>query len=751
MGILDNFLPEDADTRNSLGSGLGALGLALASSPNNAPFQNLPQAFAIMGQQQKSGMTKSALKALLMQAGYTDAEADKLSSSEGVAKMAIQQKQQQKLLSDDGEPPAIGSLPSAGAVPSMSPAAPAGPAAGVSLNGDKSDKAKAVYDGLIQRGLSPVLAAGMTGNIDAESGFNPGAVGDKGTAFGYHQVRADRYDNLNAIAKARGVAWNDHDAQLDNIAAEFNGKDGGMLKARRLIEADPNMTPEKAAAIIAQYGERPAASALAESLPRRTGTAAMVYSRFGQGSAPTQVADASGGVPTVPVARAPLGAPRVQTANSEQETQALESRMGMYPSNVYGVTPETQQGGGTGAVAQASPADLPASGAQEAAFFIPPGAAEAIEKKVGAAPPPVNDAIGPQTQRAQALRQFEYWGRRLRASGALGEAGKGLAEEAKIKMGLAQKYLEPTEFDKLSEKAGLSGDDLRSAARAALPDSRTPAEKETGYLLANPQNKDTFFEVKRAGAQTEADPFAKEAEKLNATRLGAMRDAGDKSQAAVGDFQRLRQLSAIVGDPGQGAVVQKALGPYMTALGIDSKGLEPLQQYNSVIQKLAPQMHVAGSGAQSDIEFKGALSALGDPTMTSGARAAIIDGLEATHRYNIARAEIADAALNKEITAAEASKRMRAMPNPLQGFNDYKKAHPEEFPGGVDRASAAPGSMGGAPRGSAPAPQPTADQMNATDRAVTIRRAKEAIQKNPAIRDAVLQRLRDANLPTDGF
>lgn len=85
----------------------------------------------------------------------------------------------------------------------------------------------------------------------------------------------------------------------------------------------------------------------------------------------------------------------VQVAENEQQAQALEGRMGMLPRSVYGIVPQTQS---PTATAQANPADLPAPGAANAEFFIPPGAESA----------PAPSRYGPTTQRAleaQANRQ----------------------------------------------------------------------------------------------------------------------------------------------------------------------------------------------------------------------------------------------------------------------------------------------------------------------------------------------------------
>lgn len=63
----------------------------------------------------------------------------------------------------------------------------------VSINATAS--AKVAYQFLTSAGLSPAATCGILGNIQAESGFNTAAVGDKGTSFGicqWHNARGTR-------------------------------------------------------------------------------------------------------------------------------------------------------------------------------------------------------------------------------------------------------------------------------------------------------------------------------------------------------------------------------------------------------------------------------------------------------------------------------------------------------------------------------------------------------------------------------
>lgn len=63
--------------------------------------------------------------------------------------------------------------------------------------------------------MSPQYAAGILANIEAESLFNPTAVGDNGTSGGLFQHHASRWTNLRNFAASTGRSWTSWTAQVD--------------------------------------------------------------------------------------------------------------------------------------------------------------------------------------------------------------------------------------------------------------------------------------------------------------------------------------------------------------------------------------------------------------------------------------------------------------------------------------------------------------------------------------------------------
>lgn len=102
----------------------------------------------------------------------------------------------------------------------------------------------------LSQGYTPAQVSGLLATEQAESGFDPGAVGDSGQARGSFQHHADR---RAAILAGTGidVASAGHADQLRAAAWELEKRgDAARLRATQ--------TPEEAAGVLTKYFERPA-------------------------------------------------------------------------------------------------------------------------------------------------------------------------------------------------------------------------------------------------------------------------------------------------------------------------------------------------------------------------------------------------------------------------------------------------------------------------------------------------------------
>jgi hypothetical protein len=98
-------------------------------------------------------------------------------------------------------------------------------------------------------GFSPVAAAGVTGGLYQESGFDPGygftrPGGDNGTAHGIAQWRLDRAEGLKKFAAAQGKPPTDLDTQVDYLVSEMKSGDMGAQRAYAMLQQAK--TPEEA-------------------------------------------------------------------------------------------------------------------------------------------------------------------------------------------------------------------------------------------------------------------------------------------------------------------------------------------------------------------------------------------------------------------------------------------------------------------------------------------------------------------------
>lgn len=125
-----------------------------------------------------------------------------------------------------------------------------------SMYDETGDMATDVYNRYRQDGLTDAEAAGMTGNIAQESGFDAGAVSNDG--YGTRaliQWDGDRYARFEKWCDDNGRDPSDWRAQVDYSVEEMKTMEPDAL--RRMRERGDDLTPEEAARIIREDYERP--------------------------------------------------------------------------------------------------------------------------------------------------------------------------------------------------------------------------------------------------------------------------------------------------------------------------------------------------------------------------------------------------------------------------------------------------------------------------------------------------------------
>lgn len=125
-----------------------------------------------------------------------------------------------------------------------------------SMYDETGDMATDVYNRYRQDGLTDAEAAGMTGNIAQESGFDAGAVSNDGySTRALIQWDGDRYARFEKWCDDNGRDPSDWRAQVDYSVEEMKTTEPDAL--RRMRERGDDLTPEEAARIIWEDYERP--------------------------------------------------------------------------------------------------------------------------------------------------------------------------------------------------------------------------------------------------------------------------------------------------------------------------------------------------------------------------------------------------------------------------------------------------------------------------------------------------------------
>jgi hypothetical protein len=226
-----------------------------------------------------------------------------------------------------------------------------------------------------------------------------------------------------------------------------------------------------------------------------------------------------------------------------------------------------------------------------------------------------------------------------------------------------------------------------------------PTDEIKEYNLAKKQGfGGSFFDfkvgLKKAGATnvtTNVDKgensFATEAGKVQAKRFDELAGEGQKARQMVADIDTLNELGKSIGT-GKGAEILAKVGPWAESIGVPVKGLNEIQAFEAIVNRVAPSLRVPGSGAQSDYELKNflkSLPALGNTPEGNAIGTATLKGLQ---ENKIRASEIASQALNGQISRPEAEKMLRQLPDPMENYRAYTKAN--RAPAGAAPAKSAP-------------------------------------------------------------
>lgn len=234
----------------------------------------------------------------------------------------------------------------------------------------------------------------------------------------------------------------------------------------------------------------------------------------------------------------------------------------------------------------------------------------------------------------------------------------------------------------------------------AKPIEPTNDMKEYNYATKDPNFKNYQIEMKQAGRtlnqvqidQRGENEFNKEAGKLQAKRFNDLAEDGPAARQMMSDVEMLRDLGTKI-QTGKGAEVKATLGPYAQALGINVEGLNEIQAYEAIVNRVAPNLRVKGSGAQSDYELRSFLKSIPSIGNTPDGNEIVARTMEGMYQNKLKAAEIGAQALNGEITRTDAEKLLRDLPDPMKEWREFNKKKPAESGGPVRKYNPATGRI----------------------------------------------------------
>jgi hypothetical protein len=139
--------------------------------------------------------------------------------------------------------------------------------------------------------LTPAQAAGVMGNMDAESGFNPSAIEDTSRAdkgHGLVQWTFGRWTNLSNFATQQGKPWDDINIQLAFLKSELEGPEQAVLQDSEFASTtDPSIAAQRWRIVFERADPAQAHD------EKRIGSAIAIYTLFGGTAASCQAAGAA--------------------------------------------------------------------------------------------------------------------------------------------------------------------------------------------------------------------------------------------------------------------------------------------------------------------------------------------------------------------------------------------------------------------------------------------------------------------------
>jgi hypothetical protein len=272
---------------------------------------------------------------------------------------------------------------------------------------------------------------------------------------------------------------------------------------------------------------------------------------------------------------------------------------------------------------------------------------------------------------------------------------------------------------------------IKEWAFAKAQDPATPPFTE--WIRGNKSAGKTEVNVDTQGAGA----FAKAAGGAVAKRFEDLSKEGDTGTTDLALIGQLRDLGSVV-KTGTPTAIQGWLAQNGIKVG-DNVGA--VEAYGAIIDKLTPSQRIPGSGSTSDYEGAMFKRSLPNLLKTPEGNDIVQNTLAGLAQTKVDRARIAEQALAGELKPADALKQLRDLPNPYDNFKSFAKTGFRADPNNPDSVAK-------------PGQQPTTARevpMTKVETDQSLANARAAVQRNPAARSAIIQKLRDNGIDPSGL
>lgn len=217
-----------------------------------------------------------------------------------------------------------------------------------------------------------------------------------------------------------------------------------------------------------------------------------------------------------------------------------------------------------------------------------------------------------------------------------------------------------TLFEAQAKKAGAAGENTPAdrAANAELYGLKPGTSQYQSYVL-------TGKLPEGAGDSEQSKEFRKEAAKQSAEIYHGHAKDGNAAVATLNDIDRLQELSNVVGS-GKMAAMMPTVGPWLQSMGLEPKGLQESQMFQAIINKLAPALRQAGSGAMSDKDLEIFLHSLPSLSQTKEGRDGIMKQMRSINEYAVQKGRVAQAALTGKLHPQDADAQIQKLQDGLK-------------------------------------------------------------------------------------